>query len=185
MEKLRDSYARETDPAKQKAIAAAVQNARSKPRNSAARQWYGPGASRANVNGWLKTPVAVMWNVDKADRDALAVILSEAKDLHARLHRPPSRRHRPGAHRGGGVDLHDAAAPPGDPAAVIAATTHLRPDRGDSREARPRTARSGSNSHLDRRHPARQFRRELLLQKTVAELIAQRVEPTVALATAR
>jgi peptide/nickel transport system substrate-binding protein len=29
-------------------------------------QWYGPGAMRANVTGWLKAPVPVMWNVEKA-----------------------------------------------------------------------------------------------------------------------
>ena len=28
-------------------------------------QWYGPGAMRANVSGWLKAPVPVMWNVEK------------------------------------------------------------------------------------------------------------------------
>ena len=28
-------------------------------------QWYGPGAARANVTGWLKAPVPVMWNVEK------------------------------------------------------------------------------------------------------------------------
>ena len=28
-------------------------------------QWYGPGARRANVTGWLKAPVPVMWNVEK------------------------------------------------------------------------------------------------------------------------
>jgi peptide/nickel transport system substrate-binding protein len=28
-------------------------------------QWYGPGARRANVTGWLKAPVPVMWNIEK------------------------------------------------------------------------------------------------------------------------
>ena len=28
-------------------------------------QWYGPGATRANVTGWLKAPVPVMWNIEK------------------------------------------------------------------------------------------------------------------------
>ena len=28
-------------------------------------QWYGPGAMRSNVSGWLKAPVPVMWNVEK------------------------------------------------------------------------------------------------------------------------
>ena len=27
--------------------------------------WYGPGASRANVVGWLKAPVVVHWNIEK------------------------------------------------------------------------------------------------------------------------
>jgi peptide/nickel transport system substrate-binding protein len=29
-------------------------------------QWYGPGASRGNVKGWLKAPVVVLWNIEKA-----------------------------------------------------------------------------------------------------------------------
>jgi len=28
-------------------------------------QWYGPGAARKNIQGWLKAPVPVMWNVTK------------------------------------------------------------------------------------------------------------------------
>ena len=28
-------------------------------------QWYGPGAQRANITGWLKAPVPVMWNIEK------------------------------------------------------------------------------------------------------------------------
>ena len=28
-------------------------------------QWYGPGAARKNIKGWLKAPVPVMWNVEK------------------------------------------------------------------------------------------------------------------------
>ena len=27
--------------------------------------WYGPGAARANLKGWLKAPVTVLWNIDK------------------------------------------------------------------------------------------------------------------------
>jgi len=66
LEKLRDAYARETDPAKGKALAVAVQN-----RMLETAQygwlgiWYGPGASRANVAGWLKAPVVVHWNIEK------------------------------------------------------------------------------------------------------------------------
>ena len=28
-------------------------------------QWYGPGAARANLQGWLKAPVTVLWNIAK------------------------------------------------------------------------------------------------------------------------
>jgi len=28
-------------------------------------QWYGPGAMRSNITGWLKAPVPVMWNIEK------------------------------------------------------------------------------------------------------------------------
>ncbi len=67
MEKLRDSYAKETDPAKAKAIAAAIQGrAVETAQYGWLGQWYGPGATRSNVSGWLTAPCAVMWNVDKA-----------------------------------------------------------------------------------------------------------------------
>ena len=66
MEKLRDQYARETDPAKAKALAAAVQaRALETAQFGWLGQWYGPGATRANVSGWLSAPVPVMWNVEK------------------------------------------------------------------------------------------------------------------------
>src|SRR5712672_220132 len=66
MEKLRDAYAKETDPAKGKALAAAVQaRALETAQYGWIGQWYGPGAARANVTGWLKAPVPVMWNVEK------------------------------------------------------------------------------------------------------------------------
>jgi peptide/nickel transport system substrate-binding protein len=66
IEKLRDEFARETDPAKQKAIAEAVQI-----RNTQATthlflgQWYQPGAGRKNVSGILTAPAPVFWNVEK------------------------------------------------------------------------------------------------------------------------
>jgi peptide/nickel transport system substrate-binding protein len=66
MEKLRDQFARETDPAKQKAIAEAVQV-----RNTEITthlflgQWYQPGAGRKNVTGILTAPAPVFWNVEK------------------------------------------------------------------------------------------------------------------------
>jgi len=28
-------------------------------------QWYGPGAVRTNITGWLRAPVPVLWNVEK------------------------------------------------------------------------------------------------------------------------
>src|SRR5918994_3412910 len=66
MEKLRDAYARETDPAKSKALAEAAQvRAMETGQFGWLGQWYGPGARRANVAGWLKAPVPVMWNIEK------------------------------------------------------------------------------------------------------------------------
>ncbi len=66
MEKLRDAYSKETDPAKAKQLAKAVQDrALETAQYGWIGQWYGPGASRANVTGWLKAPVPVMWNIEK------------------------------------------------------------------------------------------------------------------------
>jgi peptide/nickel transport system substrate-binding protein len=66
MEKLRDQFARETDPAKQKAIAEAVQ-VRMTERSPEIflGQWYQPIAARKNITGILNAPVAVLWNIDK------------------------------------------------------------------------------------------------------------------------
>jgi peptide/nickel transport system substrate-binding protein len=67
MEKLRDAYAKETDPAKSKALAVAVQNRALETAQYAwLGQWYGPGAARSNVVGWLKAPVTVLWNIEKS-----------------------------------------------------------------------------------------------------------------------
>jgi peptide/nickel transport system substrate-binding protein len=66
MEKLRDSYARETDAAKQKALAETIQlRALETAQFGWIGQWYGPGAHRKNVTGWLSTPVPVFWNIEK------------------------------------------------------------------------------------------------------------------------
>ena len=66
MEKLRDAYAKETDPAKSKALAAAVQaRALETAQYGWLGMWYGPGASRTNVVGWLQAPVTVLWNIEK------------------------------------------------------------------------------------------------------------------------
>ena len=65
-EKLRDQFARETDPAKQKEIAAAVQK-----RNTQVTthlflgQYYLPAAVRKNIDGIPTAPVPVFWNVEK------------------------------------------------------------------------------------------------------------------------
>jgi peptide/nickel transport system substrate-binding protein len=64
MEKLRDEFARETDPAKQKAIAEAVQvRATQWTSHIFLGQWYQPIAARSNVSGILTAPVPVFWNV--------------------------------------------------------------------------------------------------------------------------
>ena len=59
MEKLRDDFARETDPAKQKAIAEAVQvRATQAVSHINLGQWYQPIAARKNVSGILTAPGA-------------------------------------------------------------------------------------------------------------------------------
>ncbi|HKU96348.1 MAG TPA: ABC transporter substrate-binding protein [Vineibacter sp.] len=66
MEKLRDAFAKETDPAKQKALAEKVQlRALETAQYGWIGQWYGPGAHRSNIKGWLKAPVPVFWNIEK------------------------------------------------------------------------------------------------------------------------
>jgi peptide/nickel transport system substrate-binding protein len=65
MEKLRDQFARETDPAKQKAIAEAVQvRATQATSHINLGQWYQPIGTRKNVVGILTAPVPVFWNID-------------------------------------------------------------------------------------------------------------------------
>jgi peptide/nickel transport system substrate-binding protein len=64
MEKLRDAFARETEPAKQKAIAEAVQvRATEQTPHIHLGQWYQPIATRKTVAGILTTPVPVFWNI--------------------------------------------------------------------------------------------------------------------------
>lgn len=66
VEEMRDAYARETDPAKQAAIAKAVQE-----RAYAVGMYYPTGqfilplAARSNVTGILEAPVPVFWNIAK------------------------------------------------------------------------------------------------------------------------
>jgi peptide/nickel transport system substrate-binding protein len=65
MEKLRDQFARETDPGKQKAIAEAVQlRATQMTSHIPLGQWYQSFALRSNVEGAVKAPVTVLWNVE-------------------------------------------------------------------------------------------------------------------------
>jgi peptide/nickel transport system substrate-binding protein len=64
MEKLRDQFARETDPAKQKAIAEAVQvRATEQTSHINLGQWYQPIAARKSVAAILTAPVPVFWNI--------------------------------------------------------------------------------------------------------------------------
>jgi peptide/nickel transport system substrate-binding protein len=67
MEKLRDDFSRETDPAKQKAIAEQVQmRAFEIMTHIPLGQWYQPGAIRKGViDGILTAPAPVFWNVTK------------------------------------------------------------------------------------------------------------------------
>jgi peptide/nickel transport system substrate-binding protein len=65
MEKLRDQFARETDPEKQKAIAEAVQvRATQWTPHVHLGQWYQPIAARNHLAGILTAPVPVFWNIE-------------------------------------------------------------------------------------------------------------------------
>jgi peptide/nickel transport system substrate-binding protein len=65
MEKLRDQFARETEPAKQKAVAEAVQVRLTEyPTHVPLGLWYQPVAVRKNVQGVIEAPVPVFWNVE-------------------------------------------------------------------------------------------------------------------------
>ena len=69
IEKLRDQFAREADPAKQKAIAEAVQVAWAQdPTHVFLGQWYQPAAVRKNIDGFVIAPVTVFWNVTKTGK---------------------------------------------------------------------------------------------------------------------
>jgi len=66
MEKLRDQFARETNPARQKTIAESVQVRLTQyPTHVPLGQWFQPIAARRNVDGILTAPVPVFWNVEK------------------------------------------------------------------------------------------------------------------------
>jgi peptide/nickel transport system substrate-binding protein len=66
IEKMRDSFAKETDPAKQKQIAIDLQKYWvDHPTHVNLGQWVQPAALRANVDGMLVAPVPVFWNMTK------------------------------------------------------------------------------------------------------------------------
>jgi peptide/nickel transport system substrate-binding protein len=66
MEKLRDDFARATDPAKQKEIAEAVQmREREVVTHIHLGQYVQPIGARKNVNGILSAPAPVFWNISK------------------------------------------------------------------------------------------------------------------------
>ena len=66
IESLRDQFARETNPAKQKAIAEAVQVRETHyPTHVPLGQWYLPSPVRKSVDGIIQAPVPVFWNVTK------------------------------------------------------------------------------------------------------------------------
>jgi peptide/nickel transport system substrate-binding protein len=65
MEKLRDQFARETDPAKQKAIAEAVQvRAIEMVSHIPLGQWYQRSLMRKNLVGMMQAPAPVFWNME-------------------------------------------------------------------------------------------------------------------------
>ena len=66
MEKLRDDFARATDPGKQKEIAEAVQvRERDVVTHIHLGQWYLPAGMRKNVSGMAIAPAPVFWNIEK------------------------------------------------------------------------------------------------------------------------
>jgi peptide/nickel transport system substrate-binding protein len=65
MEKMRDDFARATDPAKQKELAEAVQmRAIQMTPHIHLGQYFQPGAIRNNVKGWIVGSVPVYWNIE-------------------------------------------------------------------------------------------------------------------------
>jgi peptide/nickel transport system substrate-binding protein len=66
IEKLRDAYAKETDPAKQKEIAEKVSVRLSEyPTFAPLGQFTTPTAVRSNITGLLPVPELALWNVEK------------------------------------------------------------------------------------------------------------------------
>ena len=66
LEKLRDQFAKETDPTKQKAIAEQVQlRVIEYPTHVILGQFTQPTGLRTNIDGLLHTPALALWNVEK------------------------------------------------------------------------------------------------------------------------
>jgi len=66
IEKLRDAFAKETDPAKQKQIAMDLQKHWvDAPTHINVGQWYQPSAIRTNIDGMLVAPAFALWNITK------------------------------------------------------------------------------------------------------------------------
>jgi peptide/nickel transport system substrate-binding protein len=64
--KLRAAFASETDPAKRKELATAMQvRVSENPTHAFLGQWYAPVALRKNIVGSLESPVTVFWNIEK------------------------------------------------------------------------------------------------------------------------
>ena len=66
IEKFRDQFSKESDPAKQKAIVEALQKYWvDHPTHINVGQWYAPLARRSTIDGNMIAPVTVFWNVTK------------------------------------------------------------------------------------------------------------------------
>jgi peptide/nickel transport system substrate-binding protein len=67
LERLRDAFAKETDPAKQKAIAEAVslRAATDYPTHVHLGQYLQPSAYRSTITGVVVATNAVFWNIEK------------------------------------------------------------------------------------------------------------------------
>ena len=66
IEKMRDQFSKETDPAKQKQIAIDLQKYWvDHPTHVNLGQWYQPVAQRAGLEGMMVAPVPVFWNLSK------------------------------------------------------------------------------------------------------------------------
>ena len=69
IESLRDQFAHETNPAKQKAIAEAVQVRETQyPTHIPLGHFYLPAAVRKTTDGYVQAPVPVFWNVTKSGK---------------------------------------------------------------------------------------------------------------------